>query len=153
MKEYNLMEQFLYKPYEGGIIITKCIIPEENIVIPKEIHGKKVKAIGDEAFIYDYEAFIIEDEEAEQIPLKIKKIHIPNTVEYISAKAFGNGQYYVDYIFCYELTEFSVDSENEYYCCENGVLYNKNKTELIQYPLGKKDKHFIVPDGCVKKFL
>ncbi len=145
MKDLDRKKQFGYKPYKDGIEITKCILPEENIVIPKEIDGKKVKAIGSKAFVYSYEYFT--DEESWQKPFEIKKIHIPETVEHISADAFCDGQNCVEHIFCNEITEFSVSPQNKYYCCENGTLYNKNKTELIQYPMGKRDTHFVIPDG------
>lgn len=140
MKAFNSKKQFLYKPYKDGVIITKCVLQEEKIVIPMKIDGKKVKAIGHDAFIYKYE-------ETEQMPLKVKEIHIPSTVKYISNNAFGAGKYYFGCMFCNENAGFCVDPKNKYYCSENGVLYNKDKTKLIQYPMGKRDKHFIVPDS------
>ena len=41
---------------------------------------------------------------------------------------------------------FEVDENNSVYSSENGVLFNKNKTELIAYPCGKTDSEFVVPD-------
>ena len=35
---------------------------------------------------------------------------------------------------CGKLTEINIDSNNQKYCSENGVIYNKNKTEIIAYP-------------------
>ena len=36
MKEINSEKQFSFKPYKDGIIITKCLMPEEDTVIPTE---------------------------------------------------------------------------------------------------------------------
>lgn len=36
------------------------------------------------------------------------------------------------------------------YSSSEGVLFNKEKTELITYPLGKTGKSYAVPDGVVK---
>ena len=47
-----------------------------------------------------------------------------------------------------KLTSVCVDPENKNYSSdENGVLYNKDKTVLIRYPLGNKRREFTVPDG------
>lgn len=40
----------------------------------------------------------------------------------------------------------NVDAENPLLLSENGILYNKNKTEIIVYPCGKADKEYIMPD-------
>lgn len=47
---------------------------------------------------------------------------------------------------CNKLSEINVSSENMFYSSdENGVLYNKNKTELIQYPNGGTETSFNIP--------
>ena len=40
-----------------------------------------------------------------------------------------------------------MDDKNQYYSSINGNLYNKNKTTLIRYALGKKDTVFILPNS------
>ena len=35
--------------------------------------------------------------------------------------------------------------ENPYFCSIDGVVYSKDKTELIYYPQSKDDKEFTVP--------
>ena len=37
---------------------------------------------------------------------------------------------------CRSLSTINVNSENEYFISNEGVLYNHDKTELIQYPIG-----------------
>ena len=63
---------------------------------------------------------------------------VPESVEIIEFRAFGNSRY---------LTSIYVDSNNQHYTSENGVLFDKLKTTLIQYPTGKPDAIYIIPNG------
>lgn len=56
-----------------------------------------------------------------------------------------------DYAFllCDKLTEITVDNKNNYYSSVDGVLFNKTKSVLIEYPQGKTDKIYTIPDGVV----
>jgi len=47
---------------------------------------------------------------------------------------------------CTSLTAITVATANTAYSSDNGILYNKNKTTLIQYPQGKKGA-FTIPNG------
>lgn len=49
-----------------------------------------------------------------------------------------------------KLQAITVNPANPNFTAENGVLYNKTKTELICYPKGKTDEDFTVPDGVTK---
>ena len=62
---------------------------------------------------------------------------IPNSVTTIGMAAF---------IHCYGLTSIDVDSENNYFSSENGVLFNKSKTVLICCPGGKTGS-YVIPNG------
>ena len=65
-------------------------------------------------------------------------ITIPDSVTIIGSWAFKD---------CTSLTAINVASENRNYVSVNGVLYNNDKTELICYPAGKKDKNYKILDG------
>lgn len=52
--------------------------------------------------------------------------------------------------FCNNLNDISVSSENKYYSSQEGVLFDKNKTELICYPAGKVQTEYIVPNGVTE---
>ncbi|MCD8006659.1 MAG: leucine-rich repeat domain-containing protein [Oscillospiraceae bacterium] len=54
-----------------------------------------------------------------------------------------------DYVFsqCTSLTGIAVDEDNPNYADVDGVLFNKDLTELICYPLGKLDTDYEIPDG------
>ena len=68
----------------------------------------------------------------------IKSIIIPNSVTSIYPSTF-NG--------CTSLTAINVATGNRYYVSVNGVLYNKDKTTIIRYPEGKKDKSYSILDS------
>lgn len=71
----------------------------------------------------------------------IKQVFIPKNVRTIGSEVFSGSV---------SLVEINVDAENEYYCSIDGHLYNKAKTELIQYALGKTDTYFSIPNSVVK---
>lgn len=54
----------------------------------------------------------------------------------------------VPFCACTALTEINVDEENPYYASIDGVLCNKEKTELIQYPSGKSEATYTFPE-CI----
>ena len=64
----------------------------------------------------------------------LTSIEIPNSVTSIGRWAF----YYCD-----GLTSINVASDNSNYCSVDGVLFNKDKTTLIQYPGGKQGSYTI----------
>ena len=68
----------------------------------------------------------------------LTSITIPNSVTSIGSYAFIN---------CTALTAINVASQNKNYTSENGVLFNKDKTELICYPGGKTDNHYEIPNS------
>lgn len=70
---------------------------------------------------------------------------------YIGSNAeIGEGAgsvYYPATIWCSKLENIEVSAENSEYTSENGVLYNKDMTEIICYPNCKKDSSFVIPDS------
>ena len=70
----------------------------------------------------------------------LTSILIPNSVASI-------GYYVFDY--CTNLTSIEVESENNNYASENGVLFDKNKTTLISCPRGKVGA-YIIPNSVKK---
>ena len=70
----------------------------------------------------------------------LKRIVLPANVTGISASTFDG---------CDALTEIFVNENNPSYCSENGILFNKSKTELIYYPAGKTEDSYSVPFGVM----
>ena len=60
-----------------------------------------------------------------------------------SVTSIGNYAFYG----CTSLTAINVAEGNTAYVSENGVLFNKSKTSLIQYPAGKTDSAYTIPDS------
>ncbi|MDD6146084.1 MAG: leucine-rich repeat domain-containing protein [Oscillospiraceae bacterium] len=72
----------------------------------------------------------------------LKTVVIPGSVKKIDVGAF---------MVCPTLERITVDANNMYYSSdENGVLYDKDKTVLIQYPIGNKRMEFKMPDSVTK---
>ena len=65
---------------------------------------------------------------------KLEHIYIPSSVTSIGSGAFYN---------CSKLTSLNVDEKNSIYSSVDGVLFNKNKSELILCPEGKTGKYAI----------
>jgi hypothetical protein len=64
-------------------------------------------------------------------------IQLPSSVKSIDGDA----------IRCDSLTSIEVASGNAYFSSEDGVLFNQDKTTLIQYPRGSTSESYTVPSG------
>ncbi len=62
-------------------------------------------------------------------------VTLPDNLAEINANPFYS---------CSRLTEINISSNNQTFTSENGVLFNKNKTELIAYPDAKSDTDYTV---------
>ncbi|MBQ4155521.1 MAG: leucine-rich repeat domain-containing protein, partial [Clostridia bacterium] len=68
----------------------------------------------------------------------LTSVTIPYSVTSIGEEAFYE---------CYSLKSIIVNGNNSNYSSANGVLFNKNKTELIRYPIGKTSTSYTIPDS------
>lgn len=68
----------------------------------------------------------------------LTSISIPGSVAYIGNGAFEE---------CSKLVSIDVNSQNEHYCSDNGILFNKDKTTLIKYPDAKKGYSYSIPNS------
>ena len=68
----------------------------------------------------------------------LTSVTIPDSVTSIYSSAFEN---------CTSLTSIDVSKDNKKYSSVNGVLFNKDKSELIAYPAGKTDSEYVIPNS------
>ena len=141
---------FNYEIVDGQArIIEGSKIYNEYLIIPYQIDGYDVVEISDFAFM---ECEIIKEvfiqDGIEKIGSKafegcfnLETVTIPESVVEIGDEAFN---------FCGSLTEINVDEDNEFYSNDySGVLFDKEKTTLIQYMNGNVSTSYLIPD-CVK---
>lgn len=76
---------------------------------------------------------------------KLTSVHIPANVREFGSKEFS----YESGVFalCESIKEFSVDPNNSILTAKDGILFDKNMTYLIQYPLCSDNTEYIIPDG------
>ena len=72
---------------------------------------------------------------------KLTKVTIHNKVKDIKGGAFAG---------CVNLQTFELASDNPYYTLVDGVLFNKDKTILVQYSSGKKNTSYTIPSSVIK---
>ena len=138
---------FNYSVLDDGMVeITKYIGSAEKVDIPEKINGKSVTSIGRRAF---------------ELCRNLTSITIPNSVTEIGGGAFfsctsltsikipDSVMQIGDYVFlgCTNLIEIEVETDNKFYSSDKGVLFNKNKTEIICYPAGIKDTIYLIPSS------
>jgi len=71
---------------------------------------------------------------------KLESVLISSSVKKINARAFHN---------CTSLKSIVVNQNNADYSSEDGVLFNKTKTELIKYPESKNNKTYTIPASVI----
>jgi len=131
---------------DGTVEITDYNGSAKKVEIPAEINGKSVTSIGRRAF---------------ELCRNLTSITIPNSVTEIGSGAFSSCTSLTsikipdsvmqigDYVFvgCTNLIEIQVETDNKFYSSDKGVLFNKNKTEIICYPAGIKDTIYLIPSS------
>lgn len=72
---------------------------------------------------------------------ELETVFIPESVKNIDGGIFAK---------CDALKEITIDPDNQYYTVENNVLFSKDKTSLVAYPIGLPDTSYTVPDTVEK---
>lgn len=111
--------------------------------------------------IYQQQDVVIEDGVLKKFERDSEYVVIPNTVKHIDSFAFDCCTCLVSvsipdsvvtigscvFESCENLISINVDENNPQYLSVDGVLFNKDKTTLIQYPAGKTNEEYTIPDG------
>ena len=123
-------ETFEYEPLENSTYqlskfsntgnITELYIDFVTTADVDEINPENTKLTKDETkIVTEVREYALNCDE------KVEVIYIGKDVKKIDGKSFYS---------CWKLQRIEVDEENPYYCDVDGVLYNKDKTELICHP-------------------
>ncbi len=114
---------YTYTVSNGEAMITGYNGAGGNITIPSTLGGYPVTSIGTNAFLRCS---------------NLTSVTIPDSVTSIGAAAFYGYS---------NLTGITVDENNTAYASQDGVLFNKAKTVLIQYPVGSANTTYTIPDS------
>ena len=122
--EYKVEKIWTEYGYTYRVRITRCNKKGPGkVVVPGTIKGLEVKWIDNGAFFGC---------------TRITSIVIPDSVISIDRSAFSG---------CTNLAEITVSPDNKNYSSVDGVLFNKDGSELIVYPKGNGRSAYTVPDG------
>ena len=153
----------------GEATIIEYIGTDTAVEIPNEIDGNTVTAIGIAAFYgcTDLTSITIPDSitsigtKTFQFCTSLTSITIPDGVISIGERAFDECTSLTSitipesvtsigknaFVRCTNLTSITLDNSNTAYSLVDGILFNKDKTQLIKYP-GKKDgTSYSIPDS------
>lgn len=115
-----------------------------------------LKSIGNEAFAMTSFSTIELPQGMETIETdaflgcsQLEEIEIPASVSRIG-KTTENDITFGAFACCESLRNIYIAERNEYYTSIEGVLFNKDQTMLLQYPAGKKDTEYQIPEGVIR---
>ncbi|MFR1841392.1 MAG: leucine-rich repeat protein [Oscillospiraceae bacterium] len=129
----NVYGEFTYVLYDSNndgkndsVEITDCDEFVTRADIPDEIEGMPVTRIKDFVFAFCF---------------GLTEITIPDSVIFIDDAAFN---------ICVSLENINVSENSNNFCSLDGVLFNKEKTNLIKYPSAKKTERYTISNGVTK---
>lgn len=144
-------EEMIFELNENGdaYILTSYVGGESEVTVPGLYNEKPIKAIANMAF-YGNTA--------------LRSVTVSNGVEQIGLSAFRDCAYLESvtlsasvetieknvFVGCDSLAQIKVDTENLYFSDIDGVLYNKNATELVVYPSARRidgEGTYKIPSG------
>ncbi|GHV56792.1 hypothetical protein AGMMS49579_21790 [Spirochaetia bacterium] len=130
----------------GQVTITRYKGNAAAVSIPATIGGKPVVGIGGQAFSD------CKDITSVSIPEGV--ISIGGTVfldctglTSVSISASVTSIGFGAFLGCTGLTSIVVDTNNNHYTSRDDVLFNKKGSQLIQYPAGKQERQYAIPEG------
>lgn len=146
---YTLDEEVFTAEISGPLNKNEFVL--EKVIVPNTVNKNEitytVTSIGESAFsslevitsISIGDSIITIGTNAFDGCEGLADINIPDSVENIGKNAFA---------WCSVLTGFTVGIENSNYSSDsNGILFNKDRTILMQYPMGKTNTEYTIPLG------
>ena len=135
-----------YKVGGETVTVVDCDVSASGeLVIPPTYEGKPVTSIGNNAFKHCSSLTSVEiSDSVRTIGVfafsdcsSLMSVTIPDSVKRIGLHAFYG---------CGSLMSIEVGKGNTNYSSGNGVLFNRNKSMLIQFPRGKSG-HYTIPES------
>lgn len=120
----NIVYDYYFDYYKACYL--KSTSTATTVSIPNNVNGVPVKEI-DMYFLSGNEY--------------VKTVNVPANAEMIVYPAFTN---------CSSLTAINIDSDNPNYTSEDGVMYDKNMTTLVEYPTAKDSSNFRIPQSVTE---
>jgi hypothetical protein len=128
------------------VTVTDIKTENEVIIIPTYIKSMPViKLCGELIATYEKGKDIVGDP-YKALYIFPKYFYIPEFVKSICPKTFIYSDEEDIDIFNCNFKYIIVDEKNSDFSSVDGIMYNADKTRLITYPFGKKEKVFIIPD-------
>lgn len=128
----------------GEAVIFACNASDSVTEVPDTFGGSPVTKIYENAFLGCTAEELI-------LPDSVKIIGDSNFPETLVKLSIPGGCTSIEgtepFVFCYSLKEINVREGDGAFSSENGVLYNKDKSVLICYPMDKEDTSFTVPSS------
>ena len=144
---------FSYTTVDGAVTVTDWGGSGSTVAFPSAINGLPVTAIGDVADGRLWGGF--------HLPGWVTNLTIPNGVTSIGDQTFravGLTQVTIPasvtnlgkqvFQACPKITAINVDGQNAFYASVDGVVFNKSRMALVQWPMGRAGS-YRVPDGVV----
>lgn len=133
----SLAENGAFDEIDGGYYLGDCLIGDNPAFSGDFIIKDGTRLVASNA-LRDHSA--------------LESITVPASVEFIGDYAFL--QFYYDGgeedEFKSNLKSINVAQDNKNFCSVDGVMFNKDKTELLYYPCGKSDTTYTVPNSVKK---
>ncbi len=116
-----------YNSYMDHLELVKCSkYAEGEINVLAAIEGTPVTKICEDAFSFCG---------------KVTAVNIPASVTEFGTSLFT---------YCHALEQANVDADNPNYCSVGGVIFTKDKKQLVAFPPAHPEKDYVVPDGVEK---
>ena len=168
--ENELLEYITYTISNGEVRITDCNTDVSgDHTIPLMIEDCPVITIDYNAFrdCINLESIVIPDTvthingSAFENCTGLSEIAFPDSLVWIGGSAFGNCTSLASIMIpatvsglgdrafygCTKLENIDVNENNADFCSIKGVLFDKDLTTIIQYPIGKTESTYSIPDG------
>ena len=160
---------YTYTVENGKATITEVSSASGDVIVPSTLGGYPVTAIGEGAFYWKnyLNSVVIPEgvtsigEGAFQSCVRMTSVTLPDSLQSIGAFAFydcshlssitlpknvtsiGEGVFEL----CAWLKSITVDSANTAYCDVDGILYTKDKAELVSFLYSRNTDNYVIPEG------